>query len=229
MERPTVASPAHDARPRLLLVEDNEDTRMLLSVALARDGWRVDEAADALRAQELLRASRYDLLLADYDLPGKTGADLVREAAAESLLQDTRIVIVTAHPDPKGVEDLEVVRKPLDLSAFLDQMRRIRDAASGARVAAASPGVHLVLYVSSQSLASARALEILRAALRDGPPGVRLTVCDLSGQPEAAEADNVVFTPTLVKREPAPRTWILGDLSRPETVAGLLETFRSRA
>lgn len=225
-----MASPSQDDRPRLLLVEDSEDTRMLLSVALARDGWRVDEAADAYRAAHLLRASRYDLLLADYDLPGKTGADLVREATAEALLQDTRIVIVTAHPDPKGVEDLEILRKPLDLHAFLHQMRRVRDAAAGSRIAAArQPGVHLVLYVSPQSLASARALEVLRAALRDGPPGVKLTVCDLSRHPGAAEADNVVFTPTLVKREPAPRTWILGDLSRPETVTGLLETFRARA
>lgn len=229
MDRLTVASPSPDARPRLLLVEDSEDTRMLLSVALARDGWSVDEAADAYRAAHLLRATRYDLLLADYDLPGKTGADLVREAAAEALLQDTRIVIVTAHPDPKGVEDLEIIRKPLDLPAFLHQMRRVRDAAAGTRVAGAPADVHLVLYVSAQSLASARALEVLRAALRDGPPGVKLTVCDLSRQPGAAEADNVVFTPTLVKREPAPRTWILGDLSRPETVTGLLETFRARA
>lgn len=218
-----------EAAPRLLLVEDSDDTRMLLSVALSRDGWRVDEAADAFRAAGLLRAGRYDLLLADYDLPGKTGATLVREAAAEGLLEGTRIVIVTAHPDPRGVEDLEVVHKPLDLPAFLGQLRRIREAAAAARKAAArdapAPAVELVLYVSAHSLASAVALANLRSAMRDGPPGVKLEVCDLAAQPEAAEADNVVFTPTLVKRHPGPRTWILGDLSRPDAVSDLFASF----
>jgi two-component system response regulator GlrR len=58
---------------------------------------------------------------------------------------------------------------------------------------------------------------------------VRLTVCDLAADPEAADADNVVFTPTLVKRQPLPRTWILGDLTRPETVKDLLQSFRPPA
>lgn len=219
-----MSAPASDDRPRLLLVEDSEDTRLLLAVALGRDGWRVDEAADAFEAAERLRAGRYDLLLADYDLPGKTGAALVREATAEGLLGDTRVVIVTAHPDPRGLEDIEVVRKPLDLATFLAQMRSVRDTAI-ARMAESRPAVELVLYVSAHSLASARALAVLRSAVRERGRAVKLTVCDLAARPEAAEDDNVVFTPTLVKRHPAPRTWILGDLSRAEAVQALLETF----
>lgn len=212
------------SRPRLLLVEDSEDTRILLAVALSSDGWAVDEASDAFRAERLLRDNRYDLLLADYDLPGKTGAALVRESSDQGLMGDTRVVIVTAHPNPEGVEDLAVIRKPLDLPTFLDQMRRIRDAALAARrPAERGPSVELVLYVSAHSLASARALEVLRAALQDAPASVALTVCDLSAHPREGEADNVVFTPTLVKRRPAPRTWVLGDLSRRETISGLLE------
>jgi hypothetical protein len=47
-------------------------------------------------------------------------------------------------------------------------------------------------------------------------------VLDLARAPERAEHDNVVFTPTLVKRQPAPRAWILGDLSDPAVVTDLL-------
>jgi CheY-like chemotaxis protein len=213
-------------RPRLLLVEDSEDTRALLSVALGTDGWAVEEAADGFQGAALLARNRYDLILADYDLPGKTGADMIREAAAAGRLHDAKVVVVTAHPDPQGVEELEIIRKPLDLPAFLHQMRTIRDGAVAARGADADAAVELVLYVSAQSLASVRALDILKRAVRDASPGVRLTVCDLASHPEAADADNVVFTPTLVKRQPPPRTWILGDLTRPDTVAELLQSFR---
>lgn len=217
---------------RLLLVEDSEDTRILLALALGTDGWQVDEAADAFEAAERLRHTRYDLLVADYDLPGKTGAELIREAFAEGLLADTRTVVVTAHPEPVGVEHLEVFRKPLDLPTFLDQMRRIRGLAAAARPAPAAatspetPALELVLYISPHSLASARALEVLRALVPESTPDVRLTVCDLGQEPAAGDADNIVFTPTLVKRQPSPRTWILGDLSRPETVGELLRTLR---
>jgi two-component system response regulator GlrR len=216
-------------RPRLLLVEDSEDTRILLAVALAGDGWTVDEAADAFQGAALLGRNRYDLVLADYDLPGKTGAAMVREAAEAGRLHDAKVVMVTAHPDPQGIEELEVIRKPLDLPAFLHQMRKIRDAAVAARGADVGSVVDLVLYVSAHSLASARALDILKTAILHASPGVRLTVCDLATDPEAADADNVVFTPTLVKRQPLPRTWILGDLTRPETVKDLLQSFRPPA
>lgn len=214
--------------PRLLLVEDSEDTRILLALALGADGWQVDEAADAFEAADRLRHGRYHLLVADYDLPGKTGAELIREAFAEGLLADTRTVVVTAHPEPVGVEHLEVFRKPLDLPTFLEQMRRLRGLPPPRSQEEAAPAsvLELVLYVTTHSLASARALQVVRSLVPETTLDVRLTVCDLAVQPEAGEADNVVFTPTLVKRQPSPRTWILGDLSRPETVGELLRTLR---
>jgi CheY-like chemotaxis protein len=216
---------------RLLLVEDSEDTRILLAMALGADGWQVDEAADAFEAAERLRRGRYHLLVADYDLPGKSGAELIREAFAEGLLSDTRTVVVTAHPEPMGVENLEVFRKPLDLPTFLDQMRRLRGVALARSQAEAAPAseLELVLYITTHSLPSARALQVLRTLVPETSRDVRLTVCDLALEPGAGEDDNVVFTPTLVKRQPSPRTWILGDLSRPETLGELLRTLRPQA
>jgi hypothetical protein len=51
---------------------------------------------------------------------------------------------------------------------------------------------------------------------------VRYEVCDLLRHAASAERDRVVFTPTLVKRAPAPRSWILGDLTDDEVVRDLL-------
>lgn len=219
---------ASNEQNRLLLVEDSDDTRMLLAVALAGDGWAVDEAADAYEALRLLRENRYDVLLTDYGLPGMNGALLIKEATDASLLQDTRVVVVTAHPDPPGTDDLEVIRKPLDITQFLKQMRGRRPGGAPRVAAPAAPPLDLVLYVSARSLASARATQAVRGLIPDGHPDIRLTICDLSQHPDAGDEDNIVFTPTLVKRTPAPRAWILGDLSRAETLGDLLRTFGGR-
>lgn len=52
---------------------------------------------------------------------------------------------------------------------------------------------------------------------------VNFSVRDLSGWPSSADEDAVVFTPTLVKRGPGPRTWIVGNLDQPELLIDLLE------
>ena len=217
--------PASKESNRILLVEDSEDTRLLLTVALAGDGWLVDEAADAYTALERLRENRYDVMLTDYGLPGMNGAELIREALGKKLLQDTRVVVVTAHPDPQGIGELEVIRKPLDLPQFLKQMGRRPPLANTVAEAGPARKLDLVLYVSAQSLPSARAAQAVRALIPDGHPDVHLTICDLSLHPGAGDEDNIVFTPTLVKRRPVPRAWILGDLTRTETLSDLLRTF----
>jgi len=52
---------------------------------------------------------------------------------------------------------------------------------------------------------------------------VKFTICDPSGQPSLCDADSVVFTPTLVKRGPGPRTWIVGNLDHADLLVDLLD------
>jgi DNA-binding response OmpR family regulator len=221
---------------RILLVEDDEDTRQLLAVALEAQGYEVAQADTADQGLDCLRAHRFDLVLSDYDLPGKTGAAMLREAHAAGTLDRATTLIVTAHPDPEGVEEAAVVRKPLDLEKFLRQVRGIFEsmpsaprvgpppAAEGAPAGEPSdPPLDLALYISAGSPHSAKArhnMEKLLSAFRTADIG--FAVYDLALEPQRAEADNVVFTPTLVKRRPMPRAWILGDLSDPAVVTDLL-------
>ncbi|MBI2188727.1 MAG: hypothetical protein HYU37_16640 [Acidobacteria bacterium] len=53
---------------------------------------------------------------------------------------------------------------------------------------------------------------------------LRLEICDVSRNPERAEADAVYFTPMLVKRSPLPRAFVLGDLSDAKAIVELLES-----
>ena len=58
--------------------------------------------------------------------------------------------------------------------------------------------------------------------LDGGGHRILLAVCDLARDPMAGETDRVALTPTLVKRYPAPRMWVLGNLREPEIVGDLL-------
>lgn len=119
------SSPHHPRRHRvnLLLVEDDEDTRELMALALRGAGFDVQAAGSGREALDLLEATPYDLLVTDYDMPGMTGTEMLQIAAARGIVRAARSLIVTAHPSPKGTEGFAVVRKPLDLVRFVALLR----------------------------------------------------------------------------------------------------------
>jgi CheY-like chemotaxis protein len=223
-----------DAKPRrILLVEDNVDIREMIAVALRGQGYQVDHAALPEDGIASLRNARYDLVISHYNLPGKTAAVMLQEAGTEGLLKDTPTLVVTAHPDPQGVEPAKLVRKPLDLTKFLLQVRRIFASTEGVVPfkerrkpvpSAGGPPVELVLYVDRVWVTSARARENIEKIL-DGfvRAQVTLVVYDVAEDALTAEKDQVVFTPTLVKRSPPPRAWVVGDLSDHNVVISLLD------
>jgi len=223
---------------RILLVEDNPDILDMMATALRGQGYQIDNAALPEQGLGLLRQSSYDLVVTHYNLPGgKTGADMLREAASLGLLKDTPTLVVTAHPDPQGVAPSSVVRKPLDVTKFLLQIEKIFLTAGDPtpkperRTAPATPGapgsivpVELVLYVNRVWVTSTRARQNLDKVLEGFVRSqVHLQVYDVAEEALAAEEDHVVFTPTLVKRSPPPRAWVVGDLSELSVVEGLLD------
>ncbi len=77
----------------------------------------------------------------------------------------------------------------------------------------------LKLYVAANTPNSARALKALKEILEQQFPGIyTLTVIDVTKNPQAAEDDKILVTPTLAKDLPPPRRKIVGDLSDRERV-----------
>ena len=227
----------------ILLVEDDPDIRELLSTLLTLAGFEATVCNSAEMALEQLREQPFDLVLTDYALPSRTGGWLLQQAAGEGLLDATPALVVTAHPDPPDVDGYELIAKPFDLDDLVSRVkqrldggtarRRPSKTARGGRPGAANNNgnghsncpepVELILYVSAHSPKSAAALaNIKRVLSRFGSERVRLTVCDLSQNPFAGADDSVAFTPTLVKRSPGPRTFILGHITNPEVIVDLL-------
>ena len=107
------------ADPQLILVVDDEPSyRDALSVALQREGFAVDTAADGVEALERFEASRPALVLLDVMLPRMSGVDVCREIRATSR---TPIIMVTAkNAEIDAVVGLEVgaddyVTKPFQI------------------------------------------------------------------------------------------------------------------
>jgi hypothetical protein len=154
---------------------------------------------------------------------------MLKRAGAEGILGGAAALVVTAHPDPRGIpEETPLLAKPIDLERLLVQVRTILPpgiAAKGqpAPPAAAGALLDLVLYVSTRSPASLKARHRMDDVLAEfDAAAVKFEVCDLFQNAASAERDRVVFTPTLVKRAPAPRAWILGDLADDAVVRDLL-------
>ncbi len=85
-ERDKKGVPVRLSGVRVLIVEDEEDTRDLLSAALGHSGAEVDPAASAAEALAALRRRRPDVLVCDIGMPGEDGYALltrVRGLAAE--------------------------------------------------------------------------------------------------------------------------------------------------
>jgi two-component system, cell cycle response regulator DivK len=83
--------------PKILLVEDNEMNRDMLSRRLTRRGYDVVLAEDGQQGIDMARSEQPDLILMDMSLPIKDGWEATREIKADSTLQAIPIIALTAH------------------------------------------------------------------------------------------------------------------------------------
>ena len=83
--------------PRILLVEDNEFNRDMLSRRLQRRGFEVTIAVDGERGIAAAYSSRPDLILMDMDLPVLDGWEATRRLKSDSAMRSVPIIALTAH------------------------------------------------------------------------------------------------------------------------------------
>lgn len=83
------------SRARVLVVDDEDAIRDLLSRTLALADYEVDSAPDGRTAVDRMRIIDYDLLITDLRMPGVDGLSVIREA--RRLNADIPIIIVTGH------------------------------------------------------------------------------------------------------------------------------------
>ena len=83
--------------PKILLVEDNEMNRDMLSRRLLKAGFEMVIAVDGERAIDLARSEAPDLILMDISLPGLDGWEATRRLKARPETRSIPIIALTAH------------------------------------------------------------------------------------------------------------------------------------
>lgn len=113
---------------RILIVEDDERSRDVLSRRLARRGFEVTVAIDGPEAVAKARSDRPDLILMDVSLPGFDGLEATRQIRGASETASVPIIALTAHAMQSdrdralaaGCDDFDT--KPTDLPRLLEKI-----------------------------------------------------------------------------------------------------------
>jgi CheY-like chemotaxis protein len=82
-------------RGRVLLIEDEPELLDTLAYLLESEGYAVSQAVDGEQALALAREIAPDLVLCDFNLPGRSGADVV--ARVRELRPSARIIVMSGH------------------------------------------------------------------------------------------------------------------------------------
>lgn len=119
---------------RILVADDEESMRWVLSKALKRKGFEVDLAPDGRQALELIKDNCYDLAILDIKMPGINGLDLLDKV--RELKGDLLVVIMTAEASMRNAVEAmkrgayDYITKPFDLDvidAIMEKVARARD------------------------------------------------------------------------------------------------------
>jgi two-component system, cell cycle response regulator DivK len=120
---------------RVLLVEDNEMNRDMLSRRLMRRGFEVIFAVNGEQGVELARSERPDIILMDMSLPVLDGWEATRRVKADNATRSVPVIGLTAHAMSgdrekaieAGCDDYDT--KPVELDRLIGKIERLLSAA----------------------------------------------------------------------------------------------------
>jgi two-component system, cell cycle response regulator DivK len=123
---------------KILLVEDNEMNRDMLSRRLQRKGFEVEMATDGRDGVAKAQAGPYDLILMDMSLPEIDGWEATRQIRQAMGERRVPIIALTAHAMAgdrekaleAGCDDYDT--KPIELERLLGKIHALLDAEAGA-------------------------------------------------------------------------------------------------
>ena len=122
---------------KVLVVEDNEMNRDMLSRRLTRRGFQVIFAVDGQQGVDLARSERPDIILMDMSLPVIDGWEATRRVKSDDATRGVPIIGLTAHAMAgdrekaieAGCDDYDT--KPVELERLIGKMERLLGAGKG--------------------------------------------------------------------------------------------------
>ncbi len=116
----------------ILVIDDDNSIRWVLTEALADDGFNVKAAENAQVARELIEKYPFSVVLSDIRMPGDDGFTLLKELKAQK--PDLPVIIMTAHSDLESAVNayeygaFDYLPKPFDVDQAIELVRRAAQA-----------------------------------------------------------------------------------------------------
>ncbi len=118
-------------KPRIIIVDDDRDTRELLALALEAEGFEVESVANGLRLISSLQLRRPHVILLDVNMSWIDGFELCRAVKKNEQFRDIPVIFISGRGEPEdrrrgreaGAADYFV--KPLDLNALIQRLREL--------------------------------------------------------------------------------------------------------
>ena len=113
--------------PRVLVIEDDRDVRVLLTEILTEAGYAVTATESAIGAMALARDLEPCVILLDLGLPYRSGASLLAELKADAATADIPVIVVSAMPQVLTAQRralaADIIEKPFDVQDLVDRVR----------------------------------------------------------------------------------------------------------
>jgi CheY-like chemotaxis protein len=118
---------------KILIVEDHPTMREAMRLVLEGEGFQIDEAADGQAALEQIRDRPPDLVFLDMNIPGSSGAEVLRQIKGDTATSQVRVIIVTADGEEGreraiGMGADEYFTKPFSPITLLQTVERVLSA-----------------------------------------------------------------------------------------------------
>jgi two-component system alkaline phosphatase synthesis response regulator PhoP len=84
------------SKASILVVDDDPEIVAMLSTRLGKRGYQVTTASDGNKAIEMAKGEKFDVVLLDVMMPGKSGWEVARALKQDPQTQDVKIVMVSA-------------------------------------------------------------------------------------------------------------------------------------
>jgi CheY-like chemotaxis protein len=119
---------------KILIIEDTENNRVLLTRRLKSRGYEVITVEDAEKGLPMVATEKPDLVLMDVGLPGMNGWEATRQLKSDPATRHVSVIALTAHAmdgdrekaAAAGCNDYEI--KPIDFGRLFEKISRLIDA-----------------------------------------------------------------------------------------------------
>ncbi|MFN0064009.1 MAG: PleD family two-component system response regulator [Myxococcaceae bacterium] len=117
--------------PKVIIVDDDRETRDLLALVLSHEGFNVAQAANGLRLISTLHVDKPDLILMDVNMSWIDGFELCRAVHQNRAFQDIPVIFLSARTGASDVKRgrdagaVDYFTKPVDIPTLVARVREL--------------------------------------------------------------------------------------------------------